>query len=538
MSAERSRAERSGTCRGKDMGKSIVKATGVIMIINILVKILGFLRESFIANAYGAGSLTDAYQIAYTIPYFLQAILGYALVTAVVPVLTKHLVNNNKEEAWYVGSCAVNITALGLAAITAVGILISVLLVKLLAPGFAADTVALTVSLTRIMFPSVIFMGVGMVFTGIANASYKFAVPAFAPGFSNIIIICSVVIFASSAGIWGLAVGTLVSFIGFFLIQIPVLWRIGFKYRLVLGLKHPDIKLIIHDIIPIILGVAVNQICFAVNRIFASLLAAGTISYLNYSNKLMMLPIGIFVNAVAYAIYPSLSEMALKKDLEQLARTLKKGIGMVCLVAIPAAAGLCALAQPIVQIVYERGSFDHVATLATAWALMFFTIGLVPISVNMVLTRAFYALEDVKTPVKIGAYIIIIDIILSFILFKFMAYGGAGLALANSLALFAGTVWMYFYLKRRQLTALKEGNLLKSLFKMLLASAVMAAAVVGVRMLTAALGVDLLTTHGALIVTAAGICVGVAVYVIMIFVLKPEETQMFINVLKQKFKRS
>lgn len=520
------------------MSKSIVKATGLILVVNMCVKVLGFLRESFIANAYGAGALTDAYQIAYTIPYFLQAILGYALVTAVVPVLTKHLVKNDKEEAWYVGSCAINVTALGLAVITAIGILISTILVKLLAPGFERETAELTVQMTRIMFPSVIFMGVGMVFTGIANASYKFGVAAFAPGFSNIIIICSVLIFASSTGIWGLTVGTLVSFIGFFLIQIPVLWRIGFKYRLVLGLNHPDVKQIVHDIVPIILGVAVNQICFAVNRIFGSLLAEGTISYLNYSNKLMMLPIGIFVNAVAYAIYPSLSEMALKKDFRQLALTLKRGIGMVCLVAIPAAAGLCALAEPIVRVVYERGSFDQVATMATAWALMFFTLGLVPISVNMVLTRAFYALEDVKTPVKIGALIIVIDILLSCILFKLMPYGGAGLAFANSLALLVGTIGMYFYLKRKMLPDLKEGNLLISLIKMLVAAGVMAAAVEGVRLVAGAVGLNLLSTHGALLVTLIGICVGVAVYAIMIFALKLDETKMVLDVLKKKLKRA
>ena len=520
------------------MGKSIVKATGVILVINICVKILGFLRESFIANAYGAGTLTDAYQIAYTIPYFLQAILGYALVTAVVPILTKHLVSNNKEEAWYVGSCAINITALGLFVITALGMIISAVLVKLLAPGFSAEEAALTAQLTRIMFPSVIFMGVGMVFTGIANASYKFGVAAFAPGFSNLIIIASVLIFASSVGIWGLAWGTLISFIGFFLIQIPVLWRIGFKYRLVLGLKHPDIRQIIRDILPIILGVAVNQICFAVNRIFASYLAEGSISCLNYSNKLMMLPIGIFVNAVAYAIYPSLSEMALTKNWHKMAQTLKRGIGMVCLVAIPAAAGLCVLASPIVQIVFERGSFDHSATLATACALMMFTVGLVPISVNMVLTRAFYALEDVITPVKIGGFIILADIVLSFALFKLMPYGGSGLALANSLALLIGTIGMYYYLKRKSLKDLKEGNLLISLIKMFVAAGVMVLAVLAVRFGFTALGVDLTATHGVVLLVGAGICVGIAVYAIMIFALKLEETKMVMDAVKKKLKKA
>ena len=422
--------------------------------------------------------------------------------------------------------------------ITALGIIISSVLVSLLAPGFSAEEAALTTQLTRIMFPSVVFMGVGMVFTGIANASYKFGVAAFAPGFSNLIIIASVIIFASSIGIWGLAVGTLVSFIGFFLIQIPVLWRIGFKYKLVLGLKHPDIRQIVKDILPIILGVAVNQICFAVNRIFASYLAEGSISCLNYSNKLMMLPIGIFVNAVAYAIYPSLAEMALTKNWQKMAQTLKRGIGMVCLVAIPAAAGLCVLAQPIVQIVFERGSFDHGATMATAWALMMFTVGLVPISVNMVLTRAFYALEDVITPVKVGGFIIIADVILSFALFKLMPYGGAGLALANSLALLAGTIGMYYYLKRKSLKDLKEGNLLISLIKMFAAAAVMVLAVLAVRFALSAVGIDLNATHGVVIMVGLGICVGIAVYAIMVLALRLEETQMVVNTVKKKLRRS
>ncbi len=519
------------------MGKSVIRATGVVLIMNALAKILGFLRDMFIGNAFGASSLTDSYLIAYTIPYFLQAILGYALVAAVVPILTRHLVDGNKEEAWYVGSSIINIMALLLGAAALVGILISGILVHILAPGFDPEQMALTTSLTRVMFPSLIFMGVGMVLTGIANASYKFALPAFAPALSSLIIILTVVFFAGAYGIFGLATGTLVSFIGFFLIQIPVLWQIGFKYKFTLGLKHPDIRRILREIVPIILGIAVNQIYFALNRIFASGLADGSISVLNFANKLMMLPLGIFVAAVVSAIYPSLSELALKRDHRQLAATLKKGLGLVCLVAIPAAVGLGVLAAPIVQLLFERGAFDHAATMATACALIFFVIGLVPMAANMVLTRAFYAVGDVKTPVKIGVYSIIINLILSVILFKPLAYGGGGLALSNSLAALAGTLWMYYHLKRKCLPALKEGNFLLSFLKMAGAAVIMAAAVLGTKYLLLRLGIDMATTKGVFVVVAGCICVGIVVYIAAIFAFKLDETKMLVNVVKRKLGR-
>jgi len=513
---------------------SVVKATGVILIMNMAVKILGFLRETFLAGAFGASYLSDAYLSAYTIPYFLQAILGFALVTAVVPLLTRHLMNGRHDEACAVGSSVINLSAVLMLIVCVIGVLVADPLVSVLAPGYDTMEHDLTVTLTRIMFPSVIFMAMGQVLTGICNAFHRFAVSAFAPGFSSIIIISSIVIFASSVGVYGVAIGTLVSFIGFFLIQVPVLIKLGFKYSFTLGLNRPEVRRMLKDIIPIVLGVAVNQIYFALNRIFASWLAEGTVSCLNYANKVMQLPMGIFVNAVAYAIYPNLSEMALKKDYHQMSGTLKQGIGMVCLISIPAAVGLMVLSEPIIQILFERGSFDHAATLATAWGLVFFAVGLVPMSVNMILTRAYYALEDVKTPVIIGMASVVLNVVLSVVLFKPMAYGGSGLALANSLSAFAYTLAMYFYLRKRHLSEMQENRLIPALVKMIIAALVMAAAVFGVVFALKAAGFTTATGTGALIQTAGGIIVGVAVYVIMAFVLKVEETQAVLAILKRK----
>ncbi len=511
------------------MAKNILKATSVVLVMNLVVKLLGFLRETSLANAFGAGPLSDAYLSAYTIPYFLQAILGYALVTAVVPILTKHLVAGHKDEASYVGSAIINLTAVALAGVTLLGIIVCDWLVKLLAPGYGPEQAALTANLARIMFPSVVFMGVGMVLTGICNAHYRFAVSAFAPGMSNIIIIVSLLFFSAAYGIFGAAWGTLLSFVGFFVVQLPVLWQIGFKYRPVLDLQHPDVRQLLREIGPIVLGVAVNQIYFAVNRIFASGLAEGTISNINYANKLMMLPLGIFVAAVANAIYPALAEFSLRKNRESLASTMKGGLVSVMLVAIPAAVGLALLAEPIIELLLEHGNFDHEATLATAWALVCFTLGLVPMAANMVITRVFYALEDVKTPVRIGALSIVVDVLLSLALYKSMAYGGGGLALANSLAALVCCLLMYYYLKFKALPELAQQSMLPSLLKIALAAVLMGAAVWACD--------NLLPLSGALTKTGVGVLAGVAVYAAAVLALKVPETQLFVDKLAAKLRR-
>ncbi len=511
------------------MGKSVVKATGVVLVMNLISKLLGFMRETALASAFGASSLSDAYLSAYTIPYFLQAILGMALVTVVVPILTKYLVKDDKENVSYVGSAIINVTALALTGVTIVGMLSCSLLVSLLAPGYDEAQQLLTTQLAVIMFPSLVFMGVGMVFTGICNAHYKFAASALAPGVSNIIIIISLMFFAASYGIFGAAWGTLISFVGYMLIQIPVLWQIGFRYKPVLALNHPDIKQMFRDIMPIVLGVAVNQVYFAINRIFASGLAEGTISNINYANKLMMLPIGIFVAAVASAIYPTLSEYALRDDRKSLAEATKTGLVSVLLVALPAAAGLAVLAEPIVELLFERGEFDHDATLATATALIFFTIGLIPMSANMILTKVFYALEDVKTPVRIAAWSILVDVALSFMLYKTLSFGGGGLALSNSLAALTCCLWMYYHLKRKSLPELKGNTMIKSLVKMAVATLIMAVCVGAVAFV--------LAESSVLIITAAGVMVGVVAYFAALLVLKVPELDFLLQKVLGKFKK-
>ena len=208
--------------------------------------------------------------------------------------------------------------------------------------------------------------------------------------------------------------------------------------------------------------------------IFASGLAEGSITILNYASKLMNLPIGIFVAAVAAAIYPALSENAIEKKQKSLAETMKKGISLIFLVAVPAAVGLIVLRVPIVQLLFERGSFLPDDTQATAFALLFFCIGLVPVAVNMVLTRAYYAMNDVKRPVILGLLSIVVNVIFSFILIGPFAHGG--LALANSLAALFNTCLLYVGLLKK-VPEFRKAGVLRPLGKMIIAALIMGVAV-------------------------------------------------------------
>lgn len=510
--------------------QSIAAAALVIMFMNLVSKLLGFIRETVIANEYGATFLTDAYNAAYTIPYFLQMVLGMALVTSIVPVITKYLLCGEEQEAWRIASITLNWTVLIMAAFALLGMLGSGVIVNLITPGFSRETAALTTWLTVIMFPSVVFMGAGMLITGILNATKRFAVAAFAPGFSNVIIILSV-LFLGRYGVHYLAWGTLAGMAGAMLIQAPVLKRAGFKYTWGWDLSHPEVKGIFINLFPIFLGTAVNQIYLAINRYFASGLAEGSISALNYAGKLMNLPVGIFVLAVSSAIFPALSEQAVLEDRQALARTLNRGLKLVLLVALPASAGLMALDAPIVKLLFERGAFDAGATRMTADALFYLAAGMFAVSANMVITRAYYALRDVATPLIIGLLSIGVNVIASILLVDRM--GHSGLALANTIATVFGAVFMYILLKKR-LPRLYFADLLGSAAKSLLASILTGAlAFAAYRYITMALPAAR-DSKTLLAAVAAAILAGIVGYGAGLLLLRENELLSLVRALKAR----
>jgi putative peptidoglycan lipid II flippase len=514
------------------VAQTVAGATLVLMIMNMMARLLGFVRETAVAAIYGATAFTDAYQVAYTLPYFLQMVLGMALVSSIVPVVVRNINNNQTDEAWKVASITINCTFIIMLVFTGLGMIGSKLLVAVTAPGFAAETAAYAVRMTIIMFPSVVFMSVGMLITGILNARQKFAVAAAAPAFSSLIIIIGVVLFGRRFA-YALPAASLISFIGFLLIQIPALKKTGFQYTPSLDWRNPQVKAIFGNLLPIFIGTATYQIYLAINRFFASGLAEGSISALNYAGKLMNLPLGVFVSAVSSAIFPLLAAQALEKDHTQMVKSINRGLKLVLLVTLPAAAGLMALRVPIIQLLFERGAFNHQATLQTAQALLWFGPGMGAMAATQVLTRAYYALGNTKTPLIMGLSSIVINILASSLLMPHMNQGG--LALANSLASMFNAIGMYvflsYHLKDRQ-----SSDLLKTIVKTLLASLATGAAAYLVYNLSATFLNGIQQSLALLFNMCISIGVGVMLYFLVLWLLKENTLWEFVSQLINKRK--
>lgn len=502
------------------------RVTLVILILNMISRILGFGRDAVIVWQFGA-EVTDAYLVAYTLPYALQAVLGMSFVTVIIPTLTGYLVRGEKEEGALVASSVVNGTGVVLVLTTALGLLISPWLVKLMAPGFGQEELVLATRLTKIMFPSIIFMGLGLMLTGILNTHKVFWIPAFAPAVANSIIILAVLFFGGKYGADGLAVGTLIGFVGFLLVQLPATKKLSFGFKKALNWKHPEVRRLVWAILPVTFAIAVNQINLAMNRYFASALAPGSITALDYANRVMNLPLGIFAAAVATVAFPAMAAKGASKDWKGFSQEFSDSFRLMSFTILPASIGLLVLREPVVQLLFERGAFTPEATMMTADALFYFCLGLWFLGSLYLLTRAYYSLGDLKTPALIGLAAIIANGIFSIILLPWL--GHRGLALANTLAAGVNCLVLFYLLKKR-IPLWKPKELVIPLGKMVVATFLMG---IGVKLAYQFFGSfsSFWIGVGVLLLLAA---LGTVIYGLLVVFLKLEEAQKLLYAIKIK----
>lgn len=485
--------------------RQVARAAVVITLISVFSKLLGFIREQVIASLFGATGLTDAYFSAWAIPLLLVGLFGGAISTAFLPVFLRALARGEEEQGWNLAASVWRLSLLTLTAVTALSYLVAPQITRLLVPDFDPAVQALTVDLLRVMLPAVLFLGIATLYSALLNARKQFAWPAMGPVMMNIALVGSTFLFTRRLGIMGLAWSTLLGVLAQQLLlwwhvrrqQMPVFrWRGGLaESRQVIGLA-----------LPILLGTLFSQLYVFVDKGLASGLDAGSIASLNYASKLVQLPIGVFVAALATAIYPALAELAGRRDHAGLARAVAAGVRTLTALILPAAVGMAVLRRPLVALAFQRGSFDAAATEKTAFALLFYAVGLVGLANIQVLTRAFYALEDAISPVRIGIVSALLNIALDIVLVGQLRQGG--LALANSVAVLVQMVWLMWLLRRRLHC---DFSLTKPLLQIALAAAVMGMAV--------AIGYSALIPYGSatsLIVTSG---LGVLVYAASLWLL-------------------
>jgi len=413
----------------------VVKAAGVVGAATFVSRILGFIRDAVIAWFLGAGFSSDAFIAAFRIPNLLRRLFAEgSLSSAFIPVFTEYVVNQGQPEAFRLARSAFRLIGVFLIIVTIGGILLSPWIVRFIAPGFAADKLSLTITLTRIMFPYIFFIGLVALCMGILNVLGHFAAPAFAPVLLNLSIIGSVLFLSPfmTTPVIGLAVGVLIGGVLQLALQLPVMVHRGFNFWEKVKMIHPGLKRVGALIPPVVLGGAVYQINIVIGTLLGSLLAEGSVTYLYFADRLVQFPLGVFAIAAATAVLPSLSRQAAAKEFDALRDTFGHALKLVFFITIPAMVGLIILREPIVALLFQRGEFDAEATRLTAQALLYYSIGLWAFSAVKIVATSFFAMQDTRTPVKMAGISIIANIILGVVLMKPLAHGG--LALATSLA--------------------------------------------------------------------------------------------------------
>jgi len=454
--------------------KSIAKSAGVISLATQLSRVLGLVRDIVIASFFGTAVYAQAFVVAFRIPNLLRDLIGEgAMNAAFVPVFTEELAKNGKKDFFKLAQVILNILFYILLILTAVGVLASPLIVRLIAPGFTADPekFRITVTLTKVLFPFLILVGLWAYAMGVLNTMGHFATPAFGPCVMNISMILCATWFGEN--IFGLAAGVLFGGALQLFMQFPPLFMKGWKLKITGEFRHPKAKRIGVLLVPRALGSCVYQVNVFVSTIMASfsnLAGEGAVAALYFANRLWQLPLAVFATALAQAALPAMSRQAALNDIKNLKGTILFLLRALLFILVPSSVGLIVLSTPITKLLFQHGKFNVYSTAMTADALLFYAVGLVACGGIKILTNAFYSLQDTRTPLKAGIISLIINIALNILLVFPLRSGG--LALATSLAAIFNCIFLYIFLRRR-IGALGLSRISDSIFKILAAGIIM-----------------------------------------------------------------
>jgi putative peptidoglycan lipid II flippase len=441
--------------------RQIAKAAGIMAAAAVASRALGVVREATVAALFGAGDAKAAYVVAYSVPFFVQRLLlGGTLSIVFIPTITRYLTRGDPEETDRVVSNLLTVVLLVGFGMVLAGQLAAPWLVPLAAPGFTGSPqlVGLATELTRMLFVAMFFLGLSLFFTGYLQSHQRFTVPAVAPLLFNVVIIGASVALAPRWGIRGLAAAWVLGTAAQWLVQVPAAVRAGLRYRPRLEPAHPALREVVRLALPAMLGLAVVEINSYVDRVFASLLPRGTVNavaVLDYAYEVVQAPVGFFAISIATAIFPHLSRHASAQDLDALRRTASLGLRAAVFATAPVLAVYVAVPELLVRVLFERYAFTPEATRAVASAVAAYGVGLVSVACYTVVTRVFYALHDMATPVRVGAAMIFLNAVLDWLFLRW--WGAVGIALATS-AVSTANVAALLWIARRRLGPMEEAR--------------------------------------------------------------------------------
>jgi putative peptidoglycan lipid II flippase len=418
---------------------SIASAAVVIALAGLASRFLGLIRDRVLASEFGAGAELDMYNAAFRAPDLIYNLVIFgALAAGFIPIFTGLLKKEDDEkysankQAWDLVNNVINVFAMILIAVCVILFIFADKLVPLIAPGFSASQMATTVSLTRLMFLSPIFLGLSGIIGGVLQTYKRFLAFSLAPIMYNLGIITGALLLVPYLGIYGLVVGVVAGAFLHFIVQVPVAVKLGWRYKFIFNLKDKNLREIFRLMIPRVIGLAATQLNLFVVTIFGSLLAAGSISIYNFANNLQSFPLGLIGLSFALAAFPTLSSAYAKKDYQEFNQRLASTFKLITFAIVPLTALFIILRIQIVRVVLGAGAFDWQATQLTADALGLFAVSLFAQCLIALLSRAFFARHNTFIPLVAGLAAAIVNIFLCYILVE--PFGVLGLALAFSIS--------------------------------------------------------------------------------------------------------
>jgi putative peptidoglycan lipid II flippase len=458
------------------------RAAGIVGLAILSSRVLGLIREMVFAGLFGAGKNLDAFLMAFRLPNLLRDLFAEgALSTAFITTFSKKIAVDGDESAWRLANKVATLTAVFMSIITLLGIIFAPQLVELLTLwSWSPDKTALTILLTRIMWPFMLLVSLAALVMGILNAKHVFGPPAMASSYFNL----GSIIGGVAIGWWldpsfgprslvGLAIGTLIGGAWQLAGQFPSLLRVGYKYHADFHWRDEGVRTVLTLMGPAVIAASAVQVNVLINSGFAASLGNGPVSWLNIAFRLMQLPLGIFGVAIGTVTLPLVSKSAAVGNMDEFRAILARGIRLAFLLTIPSAIGLAMLASPIISVIYQHGRFNAEMTRETAGALEFYAVGLVSYAVLKVLVPAFYAIGKRNTPMLVSFLAIGANLFLNWLFTFRLGWGHRGLAFSTSLVATINFLLLYA-LMRRHVHRLETRQLLIGLGKMCLAGALLA----------------------------------------------------------------
>lgn len=458
------------------------RRVGVFSIGTLLSRILGVVRESVFAYLFGAGSASDAFNVAFRIPNVLRDLFAEsALSAAFVPTFVKSLREDDRRRTWSFASNMLNTIALVTGALSILGIIFAPGIVKVIALGFSADPakLQLTTVLTRIMFPFLLFVAVAAWAMGILNAGGRFFVPAVAPAAFNVfsaLVPLAAYGFLKARGIdpilgmaWGVTIGAVAQYV----IQVPSLRKQGFHWTPVMDLRSPELRLVLRRWLPMILGFATWQVNFLVNTFLLTFLAEGSVTWVNYAYRIQHLPAGLFGAAIGSVAIAEFSHQVAQADIARLKGRFRHSMSMVSVLTLPAAVLLIALAVPVTRLIYQHGRFTPQDTLLTAQALALYCTGIWAAAATRNTAAGFYSSGDTRTPALVAVGVVAGNVVINLLMMRLIGF--RSFPLAASFTQLVNFAVLFAILRRR--TGGLEGRYLASITFRTLATSLLAGAI-------------------------------------------------------------